>query len=343
MVISMDYLTANETAKEWNISSRMVAYYCENGRIKDAVKKGKTWFIPIGAKKPTDKRRSAKKAGAFCEGEPYSSPENGIDKQYRTGDVSNHLGLTRETLRYYEDIGLITPKRDKFSQYRAFDLYDMSHLMAIDFFKKRGFTSAEIKDLLNAVSTAEYTAMIEGKIALLHQELASLNEMLGQLEETKNFYDYAVNNALKFTVREFPPYYVEEVIGSITFFEEYREKALRYLHLENEDILSSMVRAITFDENGYKTSAIYIVKPAVKSDKTEQKQLLARGKCLHTAFSADNNDASVEENMFDLCYAWAKQHNLSFRGVVYIFIRFVMLGKQTDKNFYEVWAPLENV
>ena len=29
----MDYLTANETALKWHISSRMVAYYCKAGRI----------------------------------------------------------------------------------------------------------------------------------------------------------------------------------------------------------------------------------------------------------------------------------------------------------------------
>ena len=57
----MEYLTAIEISKLWNISSRMVAYYCETGRIAGAVKKGKTWFIPSRAGKPADKRRSRKK------------------------------------------------------------------------------------------------------------------------------------------------------------------------------------------------------------------------------------------------------------------------------------------
>lgn len=48
----MEYLTAVEVSKKWNISSRMVAYYCETGRIDGAAKKGKTWFIPAYAEKP---------------------------------------------------------------------------------------------------------------------------------------------------------------------------------------------------------------------------------------------------------------------------------------------------
>ncbi len=48
----MDYLTAVEKSKEWNVSSRMVAYYCETGRIEGAVKKGKTWFFPLMQRNP---------------------------------------------------------------------------------------------------------------------------------------------------------------------------------------------------------------------------------------------------------------------------------------------------
>ena len=43
-------------SKKWNISSRMIAYFCENGRIKGVVKKGKSWLMPASAEKPVDKR-----------------------------------------------------------------------------------------------------------------------------------------------------------------------------------------------------------------------------------------------------------------------------------------------
>ena len=44
----MDYLTAAEIADKWKVSSRMVAYYCESGRIEGAVKKGKTMVLEGG-------------------------------------------------------------------------------------------------------------------------------------------------------------------------------------------------------------------------------------------------------------------------------------------------------
>lgn len=40
-MLSLDkYLTIKELAEEWNISVRMVIYYCDKGLIPDAVKKG---------------------------------------------------------------------------------------------------------------------------------------------------------------------------------------------------------------------------------------------------------------------------------------------------------------
>ncbi len=52
----MDYLTATEFSKKWSITSRMVARYCETGRIVGAHIKGKTWLIPASAEKPLDQR-----------------------------------------------------------------------------------------------------------------------------------------------------------------------------------------------------------------------------------------------------------------------------------------------
>ena len=57
----MEYFTAIEISKIWNISSRMVAYYCETGRVEGAVKRGKTWLIPSHAEKPAHKRHARKK------------------------------------------------------------------------------------------------------------------------------------------------------------------------------------------------------------------------------------------------------------------------------------------
>lgn len=56
----MDYFTANEIAKKWNISSRRVTKLCNEGRVDGATMKGSIWLIPENAKKPQEYRRGRK-------------------------------------------------------------------------------------------------------------------------------------------------------------------------------------------------------------------------------------------------------------------------------------------
>lgn len=53
----MEFMTANQAAKLWNISQRRVQILCAEGRIPGAFKLGEAWAIPANEVKPTDKRK----------------------------------------------------------------------------------------------------------------------------------------------------------------------------------------------------------------------------------------------------------------------------------------------
>lgn len=57
----MDYMTLKEAGEKWNISPRMINYYCSEGRIPGAEKMGTVWLIPKNAEKPADKRTKLEK------------------------------------------------------------------------------------------------------------------------------------------------------------------------------------------------------------------------------------------------------------------------------------------
>ena len=52
----MDYMTLKEASEKWGISTRMINYYCTEGRIPGAVKMAGVWLIPKTAEKPIDGR-----------------------------------------------------------------------------------------------------------------------------------------------------------------------------------------------------------------------------------------------------------------------------------------------
>ena len=52
----MNYMTAIQAARKWNISQRRVQVLCSEGRINGVFKLGDTWAIPDNAEKPIDAR-----------------------------------------------------------------------------------------------------------------------------------------------------------------------------------------------------------------------------------------------------------------------------------------------
>ncbi|HHW47349.1 MAG TPA: helix-turn-helix domain-containing protein [Clostridiaceae bacterium] len=52
----MEYMTAKEAARKWNITVRRVQVLCSQGRIQEAIRLGNMWAIPKDAKKPSDAR-----------------------------------------------------------------------------------------------------------------------------------------------------------------------------------------------------------------------------------------------------------------------------------------------
>ncbi len=49
------YITAQEAAKKWGITSRQVQILCKENRISGASRMSRIWVIPENAEKPTKK------------------------------------------------------------------------------------------------------------------------------------------------------------------------------------------------------------------------------------------------------------------------------------------------
>lgn len=104
------------------------------------------------------------------------------------GEVSKKAGLPPKTIRYYEDIGLITPQRDA-NGYRSFRDTDMHKLAFLGRSRALGFTIEDCRNLLALWDdkdrasadvrriAKEHLARIEGKIA----DLEAIRDTLSHL------------------------------------------------------------------------------------------------------------------------------------------------------------------
>ena len=96
----MDYITAQQAAKQWGISDRRVRVLCREGKIPGAVKTDKAYKIPIDAQKPADGRE---KKAATQSAMRWLKWENNI---IGTIDASNAVRFT--VPKYNEVVELYT-------------------------------------------------------------------------------------------------------------------------------------------------------------------------------------------------------------------------------------------
>ncbi len=71
-----------------------------------------------------------------------------MDSLYKIGELSRETGATIDTIRFYEDKGLLTPEKRSSSGYRYYNNSAPHILNFIQSAKDLGFTLTEIKELL---------------------------------------------------------------------------------------------------------------------------------------------------------------------------------------------------
>lgn len=100
------------------------------------------------------------------------------------GELSNKTGLSRDTIRFYEKLGLIAvPRKERrFNNYKEYSEEILQRLLSVKRIKSFGFTLNEASDLLDMIEMNEATCdnvigKIETKVKLLDEKIQELREI----------------------------------------------------------------------------------------------------------------------------------------------------------------------
>lgn len=110
------------------------------------------------------------------------------DRRPYIGEIAKDLGISPKTIRWYEAQGLLTEPERTESGYRSFSVDDIERLKFIRKAFSFGFSSKEIKDILElrAHGTAPCDLVIDligGKISAVQQQIKDLEQLERELIE----------------------------------------------------------------------------------------------------------------------------------------------------------------
>lgn len=97
---------------------------------------------------------------------------------FRIGELSRLYNISLDSIRYYEEAGLLKPIRDPNNNYRLYTLEDIRTVTTIRELLALGFSIAEIKHF-------EENKTVSNTMTMLEKELNIINESLVKLYQTK--------------------------------------------------------------------------------------------------------------------------------------------------------------
>jgi DNA-binding transcriptional MerR regulator len=107
----------------------------------------------------------------------------GGERTFTISELADAFQVTPRTIRFYEDQGLLSPKRDGFN--RVYSHRDRARLTLICRGKRLGFSLAEIKDFLDLYDVDD-RQIEQMRFALAHgrERIASLEVQLVDVQQT---------------------------------------------------------------------------------------------------------------------------------------------------------------
>ncbi|MFV2038025.1 MAG: Cu(I)-responsive transcriptional regulator [Paracoccaceae bacterium] len=107
------------------------------------------------------------------------------------GQVAEKAGIPAKTIRYYEDIGLVTPPRHA-NGYRSFADQDVHRLAFLGRARSLGFSISDCRTLMALYQDEERTSADVKSVA--QQHLRRIDEKLLELKALRNALDHLVQS-----------------------------------------------------------------------------------------------------------------------------------------------------
>ena len=155
---------------------------------------------------------------------------------YKISEISRLYGVGVDSLRYYERLGILQPKRDA-NGYRLYSLKDIYKLNLIRDLRQLDFSMAQIKAYLDGQSVDNTLELLEREQALLRERIRALRQREAILRRrSAALRDMAAAEPGAIQLRSFPERPCVQLSEYITRDEE-MDFVIKRLHQRHEDRL----------------------------------------------------------------------------------------------------------
>lgn len=113
-----------------------------------------------------------------------------MKKFFSVGEAAKAVGMTAETLRHYDRIGLVSPCRtDEWTGYRYYSEQELARLKIVRALKSLDLPLEEIGRMLASADLGETVRFLREAERSADEKIAELNEMKERIARARRFYE----------------------------------------------------------------------------------------------------------------------------------------------------------
>lgn len=243
-------------------------------------------------------------------------------------DVGKIAGISKDRLRYYEEKGLISPRRDTENNYRYYELDELLKAMAIQLYREMDLSVKEIHRIQTVNTIAEMRDVFEHRQTDLDREILALQRQMRLVARSIDDCKKVDKYLNKFVIRKARGCILLDKVDYILnpeaydkFKDDSGEEKLR---------MRSIVRRLELLPNGIGDNSVFVAEESSDEDV----------ECVYTIIRNDTeHDPLMETYISGMKWVYENKVNIGR----YCYIRPLLiahLGNITE-NFVEVIIPLE--
>ncbi|KMY32567.1 MerR family transcriptional regulator [Lysinibacillus xylanilyticus] len=263
---------------------------------------------------------------------------------YTIGQVANFLGVSRDTLKFYEEKELVKPKQNMENGYRKYSHFDIYDITTVNFYREIDIEIKKIQELRKSKSIEGIHSILEEKEQEVLQEIEYKKLLLKKLQIVKEDCEKIKQFLGQYIVKEMKPLEIKGEIEHFTAYDEYDTLKKNADSLKKAVTLTSLRRVVSFNEEGMIEDKFIIVRKVKDPDEEIEGEILSHPKCIYTIMEdgrwstgGKNIDHKVEASIRNV--AIEKGYDLS--GQVYINLLLTTYEDGLERVFLEIYAPIK--
>ena len=173
-----------------------------------------------------------------------------METLFNIGEIAHFFHLPASTLRYWEDIGVITPQKNFENNYREYTLSDFMTISDVLFYKNLGFPLKQIREM-EQTTPIEYQQLLEGKINDLEIQKLEIEHRIQKLHT----HLAAINTLKELKNHPFSPadidadYIIPFELDEIDKLQQYIQNPYLYSRVQHSSDLEKEQRGLTVTAN----------------------------------------------------------------------------------------------